>query len=73
MSKALKTAKTGCDVTLELVEYDDSWQPWTHCIRRIIDDGKSYERPGLRTCTGWTNYETLEDADKAFSEQTTKG
>ena len=67
MSAVLQTLDKGNGITLELVEYDDpSWAPWTHCIRQIVADGKHYQRPGQRTCTGWSNYENFQDAVKNF-------
>ena len=66
MSKVLRVKSEGGQRTTELLEYDDSWLPWKYCIRRTVADGNAYGRPGQRTCTGWCNYETLEEAERAF-------
>lgn len=67
MSDLLDTKKVNGG-QVDLIAYGAGWEPWTHCIRYSIDDGKAYARPGLFTCTGWVNFESLETALKRFRE-----
>lgn len=50
----------------ELKRLDASWAPWVAQIVNWVSDGASYDRPGQRTCTGWSNFETMEAAQRAF-------
>lgn len=67
MSNIIGNKRNKCnDGYYDLIEYTPDWHPWTHAILHFVDDGKHYQRPGIETCTGWTNYINVRAAWEAF-------
>lgn len=66
-SISIIATKWGEDERYELIEYGITWRPWTHCVRRIIPDGKHFQRSGQETCTGVANFESEAKAREHFN------
>lgn len=67
-SEFLKSASSGSK-SIELVKLGDGWGDWQSQINVYVADGKSYGRPGQRTCISSTNFLTDVEAFVSFDER----
>lgn len=49
-----------------LIALPPDWSPWKFQVDHFDLDGKAYQRPGERVCTGWASFETKAEAVACF-------
>lgn len=59
--------------SIDLVQLDRSWLPWTFQINYTVADGHAYQRPGKPTRTSMANYRTEATALAAWVKQVAHG